>query len=356
MYTEDADTITADRPGGQAPEAGTREPAETWILQGEAAARTGFSVSAIRKWRRMGLVAERKISTGSDLPRVEVKLEDVLARAALQPQRRPLPAVEPEAAVQTPPGCLIIGIADLEELFDRMVRAERRAELAEAELQAMEVQTRYTLGQMAELRRQLAVSAGRPTHGEEPAPAVVPARAPKAAPAIGPAVRPTPPERPATPVDTGTRTRADTGTGSSTVRRAPASVIRVPQRPAVRPVPPRPPAAPALRPSDAPTEVERLVQRLRTIYARLDEYRGEATISPSREARRQRELAEYDAALVAVCAALGMPTGLEPGAPVSVDARARLTRGLARAGLDVRATGAPAARPRTRWPSPRPRI
>src|SRR5436305_9749783 len=96
-----------------------REPAlpptaGTWVLQGDAAARTGFSVSAIRKWRRMGLVAERKITTGGDLPRVEVKLEDVLARAALQPQRRPLSEVEPDPSAPTPAGCVTIGIADLE--------------------------------------------------------------------------------------------------------------------------------------------------------------------------------------------------------------------------------------------------
>src|SRR5436305_9513773 len=103
------------RPAGDpAPEGQTG----TWVLQGDAAARTGFSVSAIRKWRRMGFVAERKITTGADLPRVEVKLEDVLARAALQPQRRPSAGTEPEASATTPTGCVTIGLSDLEELFE----------------------------------------------------------------------------------------------------------------------------------------------------------------------------------------------------------------------------------------------
>src|SRR5579885_3037722 len=110
MYPEDA-----EQPADAA------EPEGTWILQGEAAARTGFSVSAIRKWRRMGLVAERKIGLGGDLPRVEVKLEDVLARAAMQPQRRPLSATGDDVPAQAPPGCVIIAISDLEELFERMV-------------------------------------------------------------------------------------------------------------------------------------------------------------------------------------------------------------------------------------------
>src|SRR5207244_3415632 len=96
LFEEEA--APAGPPAGPAPQG----EAGTWVLQGDAAARTGFSVSAIRKWRRMGFVAERKITTGADLPRVEVKLEDVLARAALQPQRRPSAGTEPEASATTP--------------------------------------------------------------------------------------------------------------------------------------------------------------------------------------------------------------------------------------------------------------
>ena len=61
------------------------DDAGTWVPQAEAAARTGFSLSAVRKWRRLGLVAERKITSPTGMERVEVRLEDVLAREALQP-------------------------------------------------------------------------------------------------------------------------------------------------------------------------------------------------------------------------------------------------------------------------------
>jgi hypothetical protein len=344
--------ISLIRPPG---DTAARTETGTWVLQGDAAARTGFSVSAIRKWRRMGFVAERKITTGGDLPRVEVKLEDVLARAALQPQRRPLSEAEPDPSVATPAGCVTIGVADLEELFERMVRAERRAELAEAEVQAMEVQARYTLGQMAELRRQLAAQ-GAPN--DEPAPPVrppatvpPPAAAAAGAPSGPPAALPRP-SLPTLGADTGdvtrTRTRAGTGTaaGASAVRGDARRVISIPSRsPVVSP------------PAPAPVgELEPLAQRLRAIYARLDGYRSAPTISPDMEASRQRALAEYDRVLVAACQALGVATGLSPGAMVGVDARARLTGALARAGLDVRANGdGEPRRTRTRWPTARPR-
>jgi hypothetical protein len=333
-------------PAGPSGEPALPATAGTWVLQGDAAARTGFSVSAIRKWRRMGFVAERKITTGADLPRVEVKLEDVLARAALQPQRRPSSGADSEGSSATPTGCVTIGLADLEELFERMVRAERRAERAETEVQAMEVQARYTLGQMAELRRQLAGHGGPPTGSDRPATTALP----------GPATSAT---RPDTGDVTRTRTRtgAGTATGASAVRADAGRVISIPSRP---PAAPRPVPAPAPVPTDegrsAAPDLESLAQRLRSIYARLDGYRSAPVISPEMEARRQRELAEYDRALVAACQALGVATGLAPGGAVGVDARARLTGALARVGLDVRANGdADTRRARTRWPTVRPR-
>src|SRR5436305_11500994 len=96
-----------------------REPAlpptaGTWVLQGDAAVRTGFSVSAIRKWRRMGVVAERRVAAGGDQSRVEVRLEDVLARAAQQAPRRPMGVVAAGPEPAAPSGSLIIGIDDLE--------------------------------------------------------------------------------------------------------------------------------------------------------------------------------------------------------------------------------------------------
>jgi hypothetical protein len=311
----------------------------------------------------MGFVAERKITTGADLPRVEVKLEDVLARAALQPQRRPTSGTDPEASATTPAGCVTIGLADLEELFERMVRAERRAERAEAEVQAMEVQARYTLGQMAELRRQLAAESGPAADAVAPSrerPGVSLPAAPAPAPAAVPLTRPRP-ALPALGPETGdvtrTRTRAGggTATGASAVRSDARRVISIPSRsPAASP--PAPVPAPAGGSRASAPDLEPLAQRLRAIYARLDGYRSAPTISPEMEARRQRELAEYDRALVAACQALGVATGLPPGAAVGVDARARLTGALARAGLDVRANvDAEPRRLRTRWPTVRPR-
>ena len=301
-----------------------------WVLQGEAAARTGFSVSAIRKWRRMGLVAERKVGAGGDVPRVEVRLEDVLARAALQPDRRP-PAAGAEVAPA--PGSLVIGIEDLEVLFERMVRAERRAEVAEAELQSLQVQTRYTLGQLAELRRQLAAYAAPSANGT----AVSPPRPVAAPPTPSPARQPSPVLVTSTPpsvvdeIDRVIRTR--TGTG------------------AVRAVPPTAPWTATEAEPDI-SDVERLADRLRRLYACLDEYRREAAITPAQERQRQRHLAEYDQALLSLCAGLGMETGLDPGGPVDVGARAALTRALARQGIDVRAAGEPRPRGAARQPRP----
>lgn len=365
MYSEDGDRAVE-----------RAEPEGTWILQGEAASRTGFSVSAIRKWRRMGLVAERKINMGGDLPRVEVKLEDVLARAAMQPQRRPLAATAASVAAPAPAsvaapapaGCLVIAIADLEELFERMVRAERRAERAEADLQAMEIQTRYTLGRLAELRRQLGAQGG-PLAAEPAAGDTL--RAPPAGDRgvgeghdggdgddgdlVPPSwiSRASAPAAPVPPARTRTRTGGGTGTGWSAVQRAPGPAVPVAGRPT--PVPRRVRPAAAIVDEAPGSQVEGLVARLRAIYGRLDAYRALPTLSPAQEAQRQRELEEYDRALLATCAALDIDTGIPAGAAVEVDARARLTRRLAGVGVDVRERAEqPSTRPRPRRPAPRP--
>ncbi len=251
------------------------EPGGTWVMQSDAAARTGFSVSAIRKWRRMGLVADRKVTSPSGLERVEVKLEDVLARAAQQPDRRRAEVGSEEA--HTAPGSVVITLEDLETLFERMVTAERRAVEAETVVEALRDQATYTFGQLAELRRQLQESAPEP-----PAP-----------------VR-----------------------GNAVVEPVPRPVVAPPEPPPVAPT---------------RSSVDELGDRLRRIYARLDEYRRQAVLSPDAQRRHQRELAEYDRALVAACDAFGIPTGLGPGDPVGAEDRAALTRALARVGLDVRA-------------------
>ncbi len=263
-----------------------QEPTATWVMQSEAAASTGFSLSAIRKWRRMGLVADRRVRTGTGLERVEVKLEDVVARATQQADRRRADPGGDQALA--PAGTVSIALEDLETLFERMVTAERRAEEAEAVAEALRAQATFTFGQLAELRRQL----------QEASPEQ---------PAAPPGPR---------PVDT------------SSPR--PAAVVE-PVR--------RDPVSPGERPAATParSRVDELGERLRRIYARLDEYRREPVLSPDAQRRHQRELAEYDRVLVALCDVIGIETGLRPGQPVGPEDRAALTRALARAGLDVRA-------------------
>lgn len=279
---------------------GTAPCGGTWVSQGDAAARTGFSVSAIRKWRRLGVVADRKMTGPGGIERVEVRLEDVLARVALQPDRpRPEP---PPAAVEARSGAVLITIEDLESLFERMVSAERRAEKAEAEVESLERRARYTSGQLAELRRQMEAAGSQAVVAPPPVPrpALPPVPPPPPRPAPPPALPPVPPPFPARvePVD-----RAE---------------------------PLRPPVTNGHRDEEPGS-------RLRQIYLRLDEYRRHAVITPETEVERQRLLNEYDGELIAVCRALGIPSDPASGPPLTVGARAGLTRALAQAGVDVRA-------------------
>ena len=317
----------------------------TWVLQGEAAARTGFSVSAIRKWRRMGVVADRKITTPTGFERVEVKLEDVLARAAMQPERRrpePLPT-----DAHAPSGSVVITIDDLEALFERMVEAERRAENAEADLESLRAQSRFTFGQISELRRQIQALAGQsppgPSPGPEPAPS---ARRRPAVEEVGSAAPP--PSSPPGPPPAGAAPPRPAPVPAPVPRnRVTAGVRLVRGRQEARELASPPPPTAGDGNANGPagggnvsrartTQVEELTARLRGSYARLDEYRRQEVITPAAERQRQRELAEYDRVLVALCAALGIPTGVADGEPVTLKARATLTRALAQAGFDVR--------------------
>ncbi len=438
--------------------------AGTWVLQADAATRTGYSVSAIRKWRRAGLVADRKRTTAGGLERVEVRLEDVQARLAEQPPERPRPA--PPAPDSGPPaGSAIIPISDLEALFERAQGAERRATQAETRLQAAEVEARFMSGQLAELRRQVhaagaaaaAAEAAGAAGAAGPTAAVAAATNGRAGPSPPerttrpesreqtPTDRPEPvtTERPAnvvggasgaswaapgtSPTDDGPRRSLDRLTASratidllgldlgdmgplvSPVTRrpppgaplsvpapAPASAPARTHRPAAvaAPAPPPPdvapvrsvrlsrPTAPPPAPAPAPipvparatprpgpstphgapgrdrsqpgreAEIGNLASELRRLYAKLDGYRREPTISRARERQRERDLGDYDTALLRACSALGVPTGLRAGEPVGIERRAALTKHIARAGIDVRAsTGVPPPGDDGRWPS-----
>ncbi|MEA2827061.1 MAG: hypothetical protein QOG43_1500 [Actinomycetota bacterium] len=384
-----------------APEPAAPAPAETgtWVLQADAATATGFSVSAIRKWRRSGLVADRKRTTAGGLERVEVRLEDVEARLSEQPTERPRPAPAPPEA-GPPAGSAIIAIADMEALFARVREAEARADQAEARLQAAEVEARFMSGQMAELRRQVqtagaeAVAARAAVDDRRSVgPTIAPANATGNAPANTPTnaatkaratARPepdagdqgsagarrafdrltldrgtidllgldlareripaapsaapggnTPPPTPPTPIRS-----AGSRTGPGPSPRAASAAPRPPLRtPSVRPGPAPPGSTPSPQPV-APTrrtEIESLATELRRLYSRLDGYRREPTISRARERQRERDLGDYDASLLHACAALDIPTGLRGGEAMTIERRAALTQTLARLGLDVRA-------------------
>lgn len=306
----------------------------TWLLQSDAASRTGFSVSAIRKWRRMGLVADRKISGPGGIERVEVKLEDVLARAALHPERNPpehAPARAEDDAAESASfqvGRVVVTIEDLESLFERMVDAERRARLAEAQVESLRGEARFMYGQLSELRRQLEVATSQEADGTTARQGTAKGSAGGGSTGVTPAVLRTEKvtaesgRRASAAAVTKGAQRAIGGHGNGSTNLLHRSATPHPLRPAA--------AAPDER------RLEELVSRLRRVYSRLEEFRRQEVVTPDIERERQRTLAAYDRELMAVCAALRIPTGLADGEPVTVEARGALTRALARAGFDVR--------------------
>jgi hypothetical protein len=102
---------------------------DLWLPQRVAAERVGVSVSAVRKWRGLGVVAERHRPDGQ----VEVRLADVEARAAQTMPGRSAPNPSPPTASPAPGGALV-PIEALSDLFSRIADAEGRAARAEAEL------------------------------------------------------------------------------------------------------------------------------------------------------------------------------------------------------------------------------
>lgn len=277
----------------------------TWVLQADAAALAACSLSAIRKWRRSGAVAERMTTNAAGQERVEVRLEDVMARVGQQPGD-PYRAVAPAEGGLPPTGAVIVALPDLEALFERAAEAERRVTEGEARLQVAEDEARFLLGRLAELRQQLDAERARP------APV---------------AQQPPPPAPPPPP-------------------RAP--------RPAVPPPPPaeapRPPAPPRARPPRIPTvraDPAALASELHRLYVELHSSRPAAGTSPGAIRRRRRTLAAYDAALLEACEALRIPgRPSAPAGPLDPERRTALSRALAAAGLDVRVPPPPARSPR----------
>ncbi len=172
--------FASDRPDG-----GSIEEEETWLLQSAAAAEAGCSVSAIRKWRRSGLVADRTRLTAGGMSRVEVRLEDVLRRAEeSMPGRRaaasPVPVavpvvtapqvpVETPVAASAPPApftpVAVISVTELDSFVKLVGDAERRAAQAEARLQANGVMMQFLRDRAEELQRRVD---GQPVRMTEP--------------------------------------------------------------------------------------------------------------------------------------------------------------------------------------------
>ena len=110
-----------------------------WVLQADAATIAGCSVSAIRKWRREGVVNDRLTTTIGGLERVEVRLHDVIERCGHRQGQPPATSSTPStpstpASPASPPtpevaaaGTVFLPLADLQAMILNLGEAERRA-------------------------------------------------------------------------------------------------------------------------------------------------------------------------------------------------------------------------------------
>ena len=112
---------------------------ESWVTVAEAAEATGVSRSALRTWYRTGQVPSRLVP-GPNGPQRELPLEAVLDRARISHRLARQVSAAPEPAPPLAPdpatvheGCL----AAIAALEGALVRAEQRAERAEAQLRAL---------------------------------------------------------------------------------------------------------------------------------------------------------------------------------------------------------------------------
>ena len=378
------------------------EPAR-WVLQADAAKLAGCSVSAIRKWRREGSVASRKITTPAGLERVEVPLDDVLRRAG--PREMPSPHARGAwGPASTVAGTVLVPVNDFQALLERVAAAEQLAGGLEARLRAIDAEACRMREQFGALRREierertrgtrLGVAApdggagrpkappsrpGTPNHdpGQPPgtvrdAQGVVGDRpAPPAAqtpPAPPPPPAPQPPRRspdpPATTPPSGPQATARQATAPQAAQPAPPT-SRPSVPPAARPLPEARPAPPperapgpgsptfrqwlgVRRPPEtqrAPAyDLERLGGELHRLFGRLQARQGQGEVSPADAERWVADLAAYDAALVRACRVLRVPAPYRVGERIPASDRVALTRALAAAGLDVR-RAAPTAPP-----------
>lgn len=138
---------------------------DVWLLQSDAAAIAGCSVSAIRKWRRIGVIRDRTLATPGGMRRVEVRLGDVVARMRQSmPRHRvdehQLPLTEP-----TPASVAVVPVPDLDVFVQHIAEAERRAAHAEAVAQANGDTVQFLRERVAELESELEAVQNAPGPG-----------------------------------------------------------------------------------------------------------------------------------------------------------------------------------------------
>jgi hypothetical protein len=328
-------------PGANPPRPGPLPDADTWALQADAAKVAGCSVSAIRKWRREGSVAARKVVTRGGLERVEVRLGDVLARSGSRALSLP-PGQVVSAPPAAQPGAAVVSLADLQAMFEQVGGADRRTADVMASYRSLESEVSHMRTQLAQVRR----SADEKFVAAEARAARLEARCRSLEEDLK-LVRST-----LTNVAKAIELRPSR-TGFSPTPTAvpvPDTAAATPPPPAASaPAPPPTPAPPNFegwldarpmpkRQVAAPTSIERLLAELRGLYQGLAARQRDPGARDGSE--WVTELARYDTVLVRACARLGVPTSFRPGDRLPAADRVALTRALEATGLDVRGSQA----------------
>lgn len=126
------------------------------MLQREAAEVAGCSVSAIRKWRRLGLVADRTRVSSGGMRQVEVRLDEVTARMRdSMPRPRSVPDRAEAGLTPAPAPFAVVPVKEVDVFVHHIAESERRAAQAEARAQASEAMTQFLRNKVADLQAQL---------------------------------------------------------------------------------------------------------------------------------------------------------------------------------------------------------
>jgi hypothetical protein len=146
---------------------------DDWMLQAEAAALAGCSVSVIRKWRRAGAISDRARTSSGGLKRVEVRLGEVLAkmtdtmpdRVGAVPDEGPGQARTDHAeaaASATRQDAEELSASQVEVFVRHIAEAERRAAKLESKLRASEMMNDLLRERAESLQSQLKVMVNEP--------------------------------------------------------------------------------------------------------------------------------------------------------------------------------------------------